>query len=261
MITGRLSLTLKSRWTSRFAWSTCFINHDVYSIGEHYTKLKDSEYVSKLIIIYSDLKQYDDKIKSKVPDWIVDSGDHTMVLLSEITKRDFLKECNIGNDEYSTYIHFALGLLYSNMTYLRELHSSPDIDVDKVVTVLMEAIDDVQKHIPRCEKAFGVIKANASLLKNNFGTYYKDFQQSGSRIIILENFIADVSKGAEGDPQLMRQFRKIISFIKDNAQKSGASNDPRLSNLMKTAFDQLGHDDGEKEKEKTRIKSFVLSNI
>lgn len=217
--------------------------YDALEIGSHYTKLKDSEYVAKLIIIYSELKPYNDKIKSKSDDWIIESGEHSMTFMHEITKRDFLMECNSGTHDYSIYIHFAIGLLYNNMVHLRELHSSPDIDVEKVVGVLMEAIDDVQKHIPRCDKAFSVIKSNASLLKNKFGDYYKDFQQSGSRVIILENFIADVSKNAEGDPQLMSQFRRIIGFIRENAQKSGAASDPRLAGLMETALGQLGGDD------------------
>jgi hypothetical protein len=132
---------------------------------------------------------------------------------------------------------------------LRELHSTPDIDVDKVINVLMESIDDVQKHIPRCEKAFAVIKANSQMLRNNFSEYYKDFQESGNRVIILENFISDLSKNAEGDPQLMRQFRKIIKFIREHTQKIGATKDPRLNSLIQTSLNQLGGggDDNEVE--------------
>jgi len=214
--------------------------YDIYQISQHYVQLKESPYVSKLIIVYSNLKQYEEKIKSEKSNWIICSDEHSMVLFDEITDRDFLSECNSGDKDYVIYIHLAISVLYPNLSMLRELHSSPDIDVDKIVEVLMESIDDVQKHIPRCEKAFSIIKSNASMFKNNFSEYYKDYQQSGSKTMILENFIADVSKNAEGDPQLTQQFRKIIEFIKDNAQKSGMHSDPKMSKLVKTAMEQLG---------------------
>lgn len=129
--------------------------------------------------------------------------------------------------------------------------SAPDIDVNEFVQVIMGSIGDVKKHIPRCDAAFAKIIESVSLLKNNFGDYYKDFTASGNPTIIMENFVLDVAKGSSTSPTVTAQFRKIISHYRKLASQQ-ASN-PKLQSLFAQVdknFEELdSHHRGEKIEE------------
>jgi hypothetical protein len=57
------------------------------------------------------------------------------------------------------------------------------------------------------------------LLKENFGDYYRDFISTKDSTIMMQNFIIDVSKKTDSDPQVTRQFRQIISYYRELAQQ------------------------------------------
>lgn len=121
--------------------------------------------------------------------------------------------------------------------------SSPDIDVGEFVQVIMSSIDDVRKHIPRCDEAFDKIKDSVGLLKGNFGDYYKDYVASNNPTIIMENFVLDVSQGTKSSPRVTAQFRKIISHYRKIASQQ--SQNPKLQAL----FQQVDANVHELEKE------------
>jgi hypothetical protein len=110
--------------------------------------------------------------------------------------------------------------------------SSPDIDVDQFVDVIMTNIDFIQKRpeLSRCKKAFGKIKASVGLLKDRFGNYYRDFIKTQESTIIFEHFILDVSKSTDVDPQEIAQFRTIIEYYRKIASQQ--SHNPQVKSLF-----------------------------
>jgi len=128
---------------------------------------------------------------------------------------------------------FILMVLHKLFTISHDVYdtmSSPDIDVNEFVQVIVQSLDEVKKHIPRCEKAFKKIADSVSLLKNNFGSYYKDFVASNNPTIIMENFVLDVSRTTKSSPRIAAQFNCIIKHYRKLASQQ-ASN-PKLQVLF-----------------------------
>ena len=123
-----------------------------------------------------------------------------------------------------------------------ETMSSPDIDVDEFVQVIIKSLDDVKKHIPRCDEAFDKIRDSVALLKGNFGGYYKDFVASNNPTIIMENFVLDVSKSTKSSPKVTAQFRRIISHYRKLASQQA------LHPQMRSLFAQVDKNFQELEK-------------
>ena len=109
--------------------------------------------------------------------------------------------------------------------------------------VIISSLDDVKKHIPRCDEAFDKIRESVGLLKGNFGGYYKDYVASNNPTIIMENFVLDVSKKTESSPKVTGQFRRIISHYRKLASQQAQH--PKL----RTLFEQVDKNFSALEKE------------
>src|SRR3989344_4406429 len=117
------------------------------------------------------------------------------------------------------FILIVLNKILSLSYNMYKVLNSPDFDVEEFSQVIINNLKDVKKRIPRCEKAFKKIEDSVGLLKENFGGYYKDFIQTQNQMIIMENFISDVAKNTEADPETTRQFRQIITYYKKLADQ------------------------------------------
>lgn len=211
--------------------------YDPFLIADHYKKLKDSDLVSKLVILSSNMSEYDSIMKEKPEEWIM-TEDHSCTILEPISDIDLLAVCNSANGDLVKYIHFAVNLVYKNLRAFYVVYSAPDVDIEKMQAIIMASLEEVKKKVPRCEKAFRLIEKNTHLFKDNFTTYWKDYQQSGSKAIILENFITDVSQKAGTDAKTMGQFNKLIKFIKEKMEEN-KNLDPRIKNIMNLAEAQI----------------------
>lgn len=140
------------------------------------------------------------------------------------------------------FVLMVLHKLYVISHDVYDAMSSPDIDVDEFVQVIMASLGDVKKHIPRCDEAFDKIADSVKLLKGNFGGYYKDFVASNNPTIIMENFVLDVSKSTNSSPRVTAQFRKIISHYRKLASQQ--AHNPKL----RTLFQQVDKNFQELEK-------------
>ena len=128
---------------------------------------------------------------------------------------------------------FVLVVLHKMLTISHDVYealSAPDVDVDEFVEVIMGSIEEVKKHIPRCDQAFAKIVESVGLLRGNFKGYYKDYAASGNISVMMENFVLDVSKNTNATPQVTAQFRKIISHYRKLASQQ--STNPKLQNLF-----------------------------
>lgn len=129
---------------------------------------------------------------------------------------------------------FILIVLHKMWTISHDVYeavSSPDIDVNEFVMVIMSSIGEVRRHIPRCDQAFDKIIQSVDLLKGNFDGYYRDYVASSNPTIIMENFVLDVSKSTNSSPQVTAQFRKIITHYRKLASQQASH--PKLQSLFK----------------------------
>lgn len=128
---------------------------------------------------------------------------------------------------------FILTILHKMLTISHDQYeavASPDVDVDEFVQIIMSSISEVKKHIPRCDQAFQKIIDSVSMLKGNFGDYYKEFTASGNPTIIMENFVLDVAKSTNSTPKVTAQFRTIIAHYRKLASQQASH--PKLQSLF-----------------------------
>lgn len=132
--------------------------------------------------------------------------------------------------------------LFKSFTFGKDLYdvlSSPDIDVSQFKYIMMDAMEKIKVHpeLHRCKDAFKVIEDSLDLFDNNFGSYYKDFAESGDNTIIMQNFINDIigNESIKAKPRLIGQFNKIMNvYRKINAQR------PKRNAKQDELFDFLG---------------------
>ena len=121
----------------------------------------------------------------------------------------------------------TIGLrIYNNTT-------SPNVDIKKFSSVLVKGIKAVKKQCPRCNDAFRIISDSVGMLEDGFGGYFKQSVEANNMSMIMESFIIDVSESQKTSPNVTRQFRKIIMFMRKKSQDSGQSQDPKVKSLFK----------------------------
>ena len=117
--------------------------------------------------------------------------------------------------------------------------STPDIDVDQFVELLMSNVDRLRRipELSRCGQAFKKIKSSVALLRDRFNGYYRDFVTTKDSSIMMQNFIIDVSKSTTADAVTARQFGVILAYYKKVANQH--INDPTLKKLFDTVQGSL----------------------
>ena len=135
------------------------------------------------------------------------------------------------------YFLIVLNKSYEITRKLYDELNSPDIDLDKFSEIIMSSIDKICDipELNRCKRAMQKIKDSVSLLKNNFGQYYKDFLGTGNSTIMMEHFILDVAKDTKVDPSLSIEFNKIIKYYKKVAQTN--IKDPKVKSMLEKISD------------------------
>jgi hypothetical protein len=240
------------------------MEYKMQDFADKYNKLKENIVVKEIVMIAKNLKnllklqQDRDKhphhnleVREKLSASFIIESDGDYLQIFNFTKLDFkqLYLSEMMDKTKSNYILYALHILHNKSFEMVQLLTSPDIDSDKFAHTMIGYIDDISKKIPRCTKAFNVIKGSVGLFKENFGGYYKDFVISKNPAIIIEDFVVDVANNNRSNPEITRQFREITSFCRKNT--TGKVTDPRISKMFDMVsgnMDILEKDDG-KDKE------------
>ncbi len=139
-------------------------------------------------------------------------------IITESSEESLKVPVTSGTNQMMYMMLLLLNKIFTLSYNLYKTYSQPDIDVDEFVNVVISNLKQVKGQIPRCDKAFRKIEESVKLLKDNFGSYYKDFMTTGSSTIIMENFVLDVAKSTNADMETTRQFREIIKYYKKIAQ-------------------------------------------
>jgi hypothetical protein len=200
-----------------------------------FSNMKKSNIVNIIIVTCKNLiaskKHYENK--DKLSDhFLTKSAGNLFSPLPELSqlnfKRIYIDDILDSNDR--TFILIFISKLYEISYQVYQILSSPDVDVNDFVNIIVANIDTVKKQIPRCNEAFSKIVESIDILKDNFDGYYKDFMSCNNPAIIMENFVLDVSKNTKATPKITSQFRRIIAYYRNIASKH--SNDPRLQTLF-----------------------------
>jgi hypothetical protein len=136
------------------------------------------------------------------------------------------------------FLMLGINKFYTLSYNLYKVITSPDVNIEEFVDIVLSNIDELRKHIPRCNKAFDKIIDSVHMLKDNFSLYYKDFVETRNSTIIMEDFIRDVAKSTDADIELTRQFREIIKYYKKMAGQS-ANNNPHIKMIFEKANKSL----------------------
>jgi len=231
--------------------------YDIVELGKYYMNLKDSIVVKEMLMTAKNIRvllrnekerthSKTDDLESSIPsEKFIVRAEGISVELFNFTRMNFKMLLSSVDEKMRNYILIFLQMVYKKCTEGYKISTSPDIDVSKFSEVLVRSINDIRKHIPRCDKAFDKIEESVKLLQTNFDGYYKDFIQSQNPGIIIENFVLDVAQDSNADPQTTLQFRKIINFYKDHMKKQNIK-DPKIQKL----FDMLGQNLDVLEKQK-----------
>jgi hypothetical protein len=205
--------------------------------GATYEVVKKSPFIKSLITIADKLHPYKDNFAK------MDKLNHKFVYdISGVDWSPFPFPFNIKDlflEEYisKNTIEFIMVILNKLYLFTIEIYNTvrtPDIDVDQFIEIITSSIAEIQKRpeLNRCSKAFNKIKESVMLLKTNFNDYYRDFVETQDNTIIMQNFILDVSKNTKADLELTRQFRKIIAFYREQAQKNGGENSEKINMIF-----------------------------
>ena len=209
-------------------------------INNLYNTLKIKQEVQSIIVTCSNLKKFKRYLEDKnnlKDDFIKREPGLTLTPLS-FTQ---LNLKILWSSEKLTNMAKKYLLNILNHTYIighnvYEIITSPDIDIKKFSKVLISNIEKMKKTIPRCDKAFDIIKNSVELLENNFKGYYRNSVEAENPSIIIESFIIDVSMSQKANASITGQFRRIIMFMK----KQAANNkDPRVKKLFKILNSQF----------------------
>ncbi len=149
------------------------------------------------------------------------------------------------------YILKILAKFHSLVKELHEIVTSPDVNLDEMSTVIIDAITRIKTVIPGCDDAFKIIGNSVGMLKDNFGSYYKDFVVSKNPNTLFESFLVDVAtKGKFKGIRLRSQFNKIINYIRQKATEGGHIKDPNvisMFNILEQNMDTLKKAEEEKK--------------
>jgi hypothetical protein len=214
------------------------------SISETYKAIKDSKLLESIIITCKNLIQYKKFIsdQDKLSDqFLLSMPGLKYNPISGAEEINFkLLYCNVLlNDQDKKFILTIIHKIFIISYELYDILSSPDIDIDKFVEVIMTAIKDVRKKIPRCNEAFNIIINSVGLLKNNFKGYYKDFVASSNPSVIMENFIVDVSNNTNPTPLLASQFTRIIAYYNRLASQNNNPQVKTIFNFLNQSMDEI----------------------
>lgn len=207
-----------------------------------YKRIKENEHIQQYLLLCKNLIKYKDFIGDKHNldgSFIIEAPGHELYLLpfSDINFKflfDHYLDDNIRKPEEiqnaKLYILMTLNMIFISVYDIYKLITTPDIDIEKFSEVIIQAIKESKKQIPRCDGAFKIIANSAEMLKSNFNDYYKDFVISKNPTIIMENFVLDISKSTNMNNDTMRQFKKIIFHYRQKA--NSRPKDPKLDMIF-----------------------------
>jgi len=226
---------------------------DKTEINSLYKKLKENEYVKRLIVLCGRLKQYNKYIgdQNNLRDNFIGQEPGLSFVIFDFSTFD-LKKMWVHDKikpMVKKYILNILCNLYRDTFEIYKITTSPDVDIDKFTELLISSLQKLknQPGLSRCNNAFRRIERSVELLKEKFNDYYRESVASSNPNMIVESFIIDVSNQGGADANLTREFRQIIQYMHKVSAQTGKNKDPNVQKLFKmlqTNFNALERQTG-----------------
>jgi hypothetical protein len=230
-------------------------NMELEPLNVMYKEIKNKNEIQNIIVTGGNLKKYKRYLcdKNDLKDEFIKREPGFSLKPLAFTQLDIkmLWSANKLNNMAKKYILNILNHTYHISHELYDIITSPDIDIKKFSRVLIDNIEKLKKQIPRCEKAFDIIKNSVEMLEDNFKGYYKNSVESENPSIIIESFIIDVSMKQKTNANITNQFRKIIMHMK---KVSSNNSDPRIKKLFNILNSQFNMMDKKSNKPDTDSK-------
>lgn len=223
---------------SDFEWDLNTVDEELKrQFSTQYTGNKTHPCMNTLIKIYDSLLPYAKHIENvDALSWKFITNmagvDWSPLIFTKCNIKQLMQTCTDAQKR------LMITILSKFYTFTKQVHQSavsPDVDVDKFISVLEDNMQQMEKKVPelaRCKKAFGKIRESIGLLKERFNGYYRDFVETKDSTIMMQNFILDVSKESNSDPQTMQEFRKIMEYYRKMSQQNNKSKDPKMQALF-----------------------------
>jgi hypothetical protein len=215
-----------------------YTSFDKMKMNSVYRKLKENEYVRRMILLCSKLKQYKDCIgdKEALKDNFIGKEPGLSLIIFNFSLLDLktLWAKKQLTKPAKQYILHVLHILWRETHELYQCVTSPDIDIDDFIEVIMKAINKLktQPGLSRCTNAIRRLEKSVDLLKEKFSDYYRQSVASNNPNVILESFIVDVSNQGDADASLTREFRIIITHMHKVSVETGRNKDPQVQKLF-----------------------------
>jgi len=219
-------------------------NESLTTTNEKFIAIKEHKLYNEIIKVCLSLKD----VCTNLPA-VLKNDDNLIIPLDPISKFNLR---NIDTDELSkevlTSIYNSLIDLFEKSKKFPEIEFMPDIDVDKLYAHISIAIDTLEEHIPRCKRAFYIIRTSVDTFRKEYGKYNKDVKQTGNPNGFIFGFIEDISKSdiVCNDPHralLKREFnailRQLIKMGEQSMQSNKLGNNSSAARLIKLATQQL----------------------
>jgi hypothetical protein len=113
----------------------------------------------------------------------------------------------------------------------------PDVNLDSFCYVLQGNLNNIRKHIPRCDAAFNMIANSLGMLKQNIPDYFRDYKTTGDSSVIMQNFITDVAKTSKSSAKVGFQFQKIMNFYYNKTRDR--PREPQIDSIFSTLQQKL----------------------
>ncbi len=214
-----------------------YINMSKEDMNSMYKKLRENVFIKQLILLGSKLKKHKNCLEdsANLKDNFINQNPGLSFVIFDFSTLDLKQiwhEKNMSPHVKKIILH-VLHKIYKNTVELYDIITSPDIDIDEFIGILLSSISDIKKQpmLNRCVHAFKRIEDSVALLKENFSKYYRESISCGNPDIIIHNFIIDVSNAGAPDARLTSEFRKIIQYMNQMSNQSGKSKDPKIKKL------------------------------
>jgi hypothetical protein len=199
------------------------LEYESSGFGEEYQRFKRSESVLKLLESYSSMRGEDKLLKGNTP------------IFGSIITRTFKPLTFIPSLDLKIHrnIDTQVRQLYVDLERFYKEYVSPDIDIDRLRNIILEAVEHMRARVPRIDKTINYIKRKSELLTSVINDSFEDYLRSEQNpAIIMSKFLEEVQKDAskEGSMEIKRGILQIIKYFNQNVSTLGAN--PKIKSMI-----------------------------
>lgn len=119
----------------------------------------------------------------------------------------------------------------------------PSVNISKVVKLVNEAFDNMEKKLDRCRDAFAILRSSLGILEDNYEAYYKEAILTGNSMSFLESFkraIANnpVLQKRRKKCNLQMQFNMILNLLDTSIIQNMDKLNPEIKAVISSLLKQ-----------------------